>query len=79
MRTDFRDQTLNQCLPSSSSPHDTINPLLPITFMNQVANIPIMACRTHAGTDSQEALRMWKLWNDMVCLPLNSFRPQFRM
>lgn len=40
--------------------------------MNQLANIPIMACRTHAGKGSLEALRMWELWNDMVCPPVIS-------
>ena len=45
--------------------------------MNQLVNIPIMACRTHAGKGSLEALRAWELWNDMVCLPVNSLPPLF--
>lgn len=60
--------TLQQYLPYySSSPQYTNNPpLLPTLVMNQLANIPIMACRTCAGTGSLEALRMWELWSDML-------------
>lgn len=45
--------------------------------MNQLTNVPIMACRTHAGTGGLEALKMWQLWNDMVCPPVNLFRQLF--
>ncbi|MCJ1467666.1 hypothetical protein MMC07_006291 [Pseudocyphellaria aurata] len=60
--------TLGQCLPynSSSTTYSSSPHLLPAIVMNQLANIPIMACRTRAGEGILEARRMWELWNDML-------------